>query len=165
MRPTDPDVSDAPAEAGLLDIQQVGMDRIETIRELNVAIFDEERIINTFDRDGVLIFLAFVDGTPAGFKLGYALGSNKFYSAKGGVLPEYRRRGIARELLYEMLDAVRAAGYERFVYDTFPNKHPGMTVLGLEEGFEVVKAGYSPQYQDYRLRFERKLEPEVGPDG
>jgi GNAT superfamily N-acetyltransferase len=162
MRPTDPDVS---AKAGLLEIRQVGMDRIETIRELNVAIFDEERIINTFDRDGVLIFLAFVDGTPAGFKLGYALGSDKFYSAKGGVLPAYRRRGIARELLYEMLDAVRAAGYERFVYDTFPNKHPGMTVLGLEEGFEVVKAGYSPQYQDYRLRFEQKLEPESDPGG
>jgi GNAT superfamily N-acetyltransferase len=81
------------------------------------------------------------------------------------VLPDYRRQGIARALLYEMLDAVRAAGYERFVYDTFPNKHPGMTVLGLEEGFEVVKAGYSPQYQDYRLRFEQKLEPETEPDG
>jgi hypothetical protein len=40
-----------------------------------------------------------------------------------------------------------------------------MTVLGLEEGFEVVKAGYSPQYQDYRLRFEQKLEPESDPGG
>jgi hypothetical protein len=29
-----------------------------------------------------------------------------------------------------------------------------MTVLGLDEGFEVVRAGYSTQYQDYRLRFE-----------
>lgn len=157
MRPTESDVPDQTAEPMRVDIQQVGMDRIETIRDLNVAIFEEERIINTFDRDGVMIFLALAGGTPVGFKLGYALGSEKFYSAKGGVLPEYRRRGIARELLHEMLEAVREAGYDRFVYDTFPNKHPGMTVLGLEEGFEVVKAGYSPQYQDYRLRFEMQL--------
>jgi hypothetical protein len=32
-----------------------------------------------------------------------------------------------------------------------------MTVLGLDEGFEVIKADYSPRYQDYRLRFEASL--------
>ena len=56
-----------------------------------------------------------------------------------------------------MLDDVRAAGYARFVFDTFPNKHPGMTVLALAEAFRLVKAGYSPQYKDYRLRFEKAL--------
>jgi hypothetical protein len=48
-------------------------------------------------------------------------------------------------------------GYDRFAYDTFPNKHPGMTVLGLDEGFEVTRAGYSARYEDYRLRFEKAL--------
>jgi hypothetical protein len=57
-----------------------------------------------------------------------------------------------------MLNTVEARGYERFVYDTFPNKHPGMTVLGLDEGFTVIRAGYSPRYQDYRLRFELTFE-------
>lgn len=135
----------------------IGMDQIETVRTLNIAIFDEERIINTFDRDDVLILLAYVDDQPAGFKLGYKLYQDTFYSAKGGVLPEYRRQGIARLLLHEMIAVVRARGYTRFTYDTFPNKHPGMTVLGLAEGFRVVKAGYSPQYKDYRLRFEKEV--------
>ncbi len=157
MRSPDSETTNAPTRTTGLDIRQVGMGRIEVIRELNVAIFDEERIINTFDRDGVLIFLAVVDEGPVGFKLGYELNADKFYSAKGGVLPEYRRQGIAQALLHEMLSAVQARGYTRFLYDTFPNKHPGMTVMGLKEGFEVVKAGYSPQYQDYRLRFELEL--------
>ena len=146
----------APAE-GPLSITEVGMDRLDTIRELNVAIFDEERVINTFDRDGLLMLVAFLDERPVGFKVGYQLHQDTFYSAKGGVLPAYRRRGIARELLYVMMEHVRHAGYRRFVYDTFPNKHAGMTILGLVEGFRVTKAGYSPQYSDYRLRLEQEL--------
>ena len=152
------DSSDATAHAdGPLSITEVGMDRLDTIRQLNVAIFDEERVINTFDRDGLLMLVAFLGDTPVGFKVGYQLREGAFYSAKGGVLAAYRRRGIARELLYAMMDHVRNQGYQRFVYDTFPNKHPGMTILGLVEGFRVTKAGYSPQYSDYRLRLEHEL--------
>jgi ribosomal protein S18 acetylase RimI-like enzyme len=139
------------------DIEAVGLNALETIRRLNVAIFDEERIINTFDRDDIRTFLARADGEPVGFKLGYRLDAKAFYSAKGGVLPGFRRQGIARALLYVMIDDVRAAGYARFVFDTFPNKHPGMTVMALNENFRLIKAGYSPQYKDYRLRFEKTL--------
>lgn len=137
-----------------LDIVEVGMERLDTIRRLNVEIFDDTHIIETFERDDLLMLLARRTGTAVGFKLGYQLDEAAFYSAKGGVHPAHRRNGIARALLYAMLDVVEQRGYERFVYDTFPNKHPGMTVLGLDEGFEVIRAGYSAQYQDYRLRFE-----------
>jgi len=154
--------SDAEAVATLpLTIAEVGMERLDLIRRLNVAIFDDEHIINTFDRDGILMLVAWSDETPVGFKLGYRLDDETFYSAKGGVREEYRRNGIARALLHALLAAATERGYERFVYDTFPNKHPGMTVMGLDEGFTVVRAGYSPRYQDYRLRFALPLdEPE-----
>ncbi|MEF8865058.1 MAG: GNAT family N-acetyltransferase [Salinibacter sp.] len=136
-----------------LDIVEVGMEQLDTIRRLNVEIFDDAHIIETFERDDLLMLLARTAGTAVGFKLGYRLNEATFYSAKGGVHPAHRRSGIARALLYAMLDVVAQRGYERFVYDTFPNKHPGMTVLGLDEGFEVIRAGYSAKYQDYRLRF------------
>ena len=151
-RPAGPDAT-AVAKVPL-DIVEVGMERLDTIRRLNVEIFDDTHIIETFDRDDLLMLIARRTGAAVGFKLGYQLDQATFYSAKGGVHPDHRRNGIARALLYAMLDAVEQRGYERFVYDTFPNKHPGMTVLGLDEGFEVVRAGYSAQYQDYRLRFE-----------
>jgi len=140
-----------------LQVQRIGLDQLDLIRRINVAIFDEERIINTFDRDDLLMLVAQVNGKAAGFKVGYRLRSEAFYSAKGGVLPAYRREGVARALLYAMMDKARAWGYQAFLYDTFPNQHPGMTVLGLAEGFRVVKAGYSPQYKDYRLRFQKEL--------
>jgi ribosomal protein S18 acetylase RimI-like enzyme len=156
----DPSVPTDATEAAQipLDIVEVGMDRLDTIRRLNIEIFDDEHIIKTFERDDLLMLLARSTGTVVGFKLGYQLDAATFYSAKGGVRPAYRRNGIARALLYAMLNVVERRGYERFVYDTFPNKHPGMTVLGLDEGFEVVRAGYSTQYQDYRLRFEWNFE-------
>jgi ribosomal protein S18 acetylase RimI-like enzyme len=140
-----------------LTITEVDLDHLNLIRRLNVAIFDEEHIIKTFDRDDLLILVAHSEGTAVGFKLGYQLDPRSFYSAKGGVREPYRRQGIARALLYDMLEVVRERDYSRFVYDTFPNKHPGMTVMGLDEGFRVIRAGYSPRYQDYRLRFELSL--------
>ncbi len=143
-----------------LDIDEIGMDQLDLIRRLNLAIFDDEHIINTFDRDDILMLVGWSEGTAVGFKLGYRLDQTTFYSAKGGVKDAYRRNGIARALLYAMLDVVEARGYERFVYDTFPNKHPGMTVMGLDEGFTVIRAGYSPRYQDYRLRFELPFDEE-----
>jgi len=136
-----------------LEIVEVGMEHLDAIRRLNVAIFDDAHIIETFERDDLLMLLARSGGTNVGFKLGYRLNEAAFYSAKGGVHPAHRRNGIARALLHDMLDIVARRGYERFVYDTFPNKHPGMTVLGLDEGFEVIRAGYSAKYEDYRLRF------------
>jgi GNAT superfamily N-acetyltransferase len=157
-----PDVPFRPDETRLppqvpVRIGQVGLEALEVIQTLNTAIFAEERVINSFDRDDLMILLAFVETEPVGFKVGYRENRYAFYSAKGGVLADYRRLGIARHMLYEMMDRVRARGYLRFAYDTFPNKHPGMTILGLREGFRVMKADYNPTYRDYRLRLEKKL--------
>jgi len=141
----------------LLFIEEVGFEALDTIRRINRVIFDEERVINTFDREDLLMLLATVGDEPAGFKVGYREDRDTFYSAKGGVLPAFRRRGISRRLLYEMMDRVRAQGYTTLAYDTFPNMHPGMTVLGLAEGFRLTRADYNATYDDYRLRFEKKL--------
>lgn len=138
-------------------ITEVGLDTLALIRDLNVAIFDEQRVINTFDREDLLMLLATVDGEPAGFKIGYRESRYVFYSAKGGVLPEYRRSGIARRMLAVMMERVREDGYVRFAFDTFPNRHPGMTVLALAQGFRLTKADYNATYRDYRLRFEKRL--------
>lgn len=138
-------------------IEEVDLSFYEVIYALNLAVFDEERIINTFERDDLLMLLAYVDDQPAGFKIGYRENRFCYYSAKGGVLPEHRRLGIARHLLYDMMDRVRDMGYVRFAYDTFPNRHPGMTIMGLKEGFRVAKADFNTMYKDYRLRLETKL--------
>ena len=146
----------AAARAPLV-VERVGLDRFDDVRALNTVIFGESRVIHRLDRDDLLILLARRDGRAVGFKVGYAESASTFYSAKGGVLPEERRHGVARTLLAAMQAEARRMGYARFAFDTFPNKHPGMTVLGLAAGFTVTAAGYNAAYRDYRLRFEQDL--------
>ena len=140
-----------------VDVRVVGLDHLFVVEDLNQTIFREDRVINTFDREDLLILLAYVDGSPVGFKIGYREDRFTYYSAKGGVLREFRRRGIARILLRHLCETVRGWGYQRVAYDTFPNRHGGMTVMGLAEGFRVTRADYNPVYRDFRLRFEKDL--------
>lgn len=135
----------------------VGMEAFEDVQRINAAVFGEARVINSLDRPDLRMYLARVDGRIAGFKVGYGESPSVYYSAKGGVLPPFRRRGLARLMLDRMMDDVARLGYERFAFDTFPNRHPGMTVLALAERFEVTAAGYNAAYKDYRLRFEKPL--------
>lgn len=140
-----------------LHIVEIDMAQLDVIKRLNRVIFKEERIINTFERQDLLMLLASLGDEPVGFKIGYKESRDTFYSAKGGVLEAYRRQGISRRMLYAMADRVRRKGYRVLAYDTFPNMHPGMTVMGLEEGFRVTRADYNPTYKDFRLRFEKKI--------
>ena len=140
-----------------LIIREATFSDIEIIRDLNLSIFDEERVINTFDRRDLLMLIASFNELPVGFKIGYKHSEHTFYSAKGGVLAAFRRRGIAKKLLMDMIERVRLKGYQRFIYDTFPNKHPGMAILGMNEGFRLVKADYNSMYKDYRLQFSKDI--------
>ncbi len=141
----------------LLHIVAVDLSKLAVIKRLNRVIFDEERVINTFEREDLLLLLAYLGDNPVGFKIGYKESRHTFYSAKGGVLKAFRRRGISRRLLDEMIVRIRHKGYRILAYDTFPNMHPGMTIMGLAEGFRVTRADYNPTYKDFRLRFEKKV--------
>ncbi|MDX1438507.1 MAG: GNAT family N-acetyltransferase [Rubricoccaceae bacterium] len=140
-----------------LEIERLGLDRYAEVQELNRAVFGDPRVIHRLDRMDLLFLMAQVDGEAVGYKVGYGEDARTFYSAKGGVLESWRRRGIARALMYRMMDEARDLGYRRFAFDTFPNMHPGMTVLAIMEGFQVKAAGYNPTYRDYRIRFEKNL--------
>jgi GNAT superfamily N-acetyltransferase len=140
-----------------LYIERVPMARYREVQRLNEAVFGDTRVIFRLDRTDLVLLLAHLGGRAVGYKVGYAEDETTFYSAKGGVLGGHRRQGIARALLYRMMDEALALGYRRFAFDTFPNKHAGMTVLGLVEGFTVTAAGYNAAYKDYRIRFEKAL--------
>ena len=153
-----PPVSVAVPDIPGLTIREIRQEDISSIREMNRIIFKEERIINTFDRDDLLILEALLDGDPIGFKIGYRESRHTFYSAKGGVMPPFRRRGIAVALLSEMMRIVGERGFRRLAFDTFPNLHPGMTILALEQGFQLTKSDFNSAYREYRLRFEKRLD-------
>lgn len=155
-------VQDAPSfrialPQGELRIESAGTDGIGVVEELNMAVFGERRVIFRMDRTNLIFLVAYWNDTPVGYKVGYGEDRRTFYSAKGGVLDGFRRRGIALKMLYRMEEEARTMGYRRFAFDTFPNMHKGMTILGLSEGYNVKAAGYNAAYRDFRLRFEKAL--------
>ncbi len=140
-----------------LTIHHQGIGDLDAIRKMNHLIFAEDRVINSFEKEDLLILEARIHNEPVGFKVGYRENQKIFYSAKGGILPDYRRQGIALHLLKDMMIRVQQMGYSHFAFDTFPNLHPGMTILALENGFRLIKSDYNSVYKEYRLRFERRL--------
>ena len=81
--------------------------------------------------------VAEVEGTAVGFKLGYQRRPGRFYSWLGGVVPEFRGRNIATELLCRQHRWARRAGFDSVRTKT-TNQWRGMLILNLEQGFDVI---------------------------
>ncbi|MCH8566637.1 MAG: GNAT family N-acetyltransferase [Balneolales bacterium] len=130
---------------------------IDRFASLNYELFKEKRIINRTNHN-FLVSLACIKGDIViGFKIGYGKEKSTFYSAKGGVLPEFRNKGLAKAMMHEMMSIARKDGFELFEYDTFPNMHAGMLILGLKLGFTVKFAGYNARYSDYQITLQKHL--------
>ncbi len=138
-------------------IRVLKKEELTVLEPLNRELFGEKRIINRTNHDFLLILGAFTKDIPVGFKVGYGLKENVFYSAKGGVLQSYRGLGIATDLLETMMQISKEKGYESFKYDTFPNMHPGMLRIGLKKNFNVIFAGWNAQYNDYQITLSKTL--------
>ncbi len=132
-------------------------EQLHKLDALNFELFRERRIINRTSHSFLVVLAVFAGDIPVGFKIGYGRKEREFYSAKGGVLPDFRRRGFAESMLIRMMDLAADAGYNTFTYDTFPNMNRGMLILGLNHGFEVSYAGYNTRYSDYQITLTKKL--------
>jgi GNAT superfamily N-acetyltransferase len=140
--------TDSTAKVRVIELSRLELDQIA---ELNQIIFHEERIINRIDHEHMIILMLLVNDMRAGFKIGYSQANGVFYSAKGGILPAFRRRGYATLLLDEMMRRALELQFRHLRYDTFPNQHPEMLILGLKSAFKVVDAGWNDQHRDYRV--------------
>mgnify|MGYP006291781047 CR=1 FL=1 len=159
----------APAE-----VRRVDVSALSTLQDLHARVFAPPdiadvgrrgyRVLHRWDRRDLRVLIAYertdsAEPVPVGFKVGYGRSEELFYSARGGVLPAYRRRGIGRQLLHEMMRRARTAGYRRCAFHTLPDRHPGMAEMARSEGFRLVGSGYHPAYEDHILRFEKTLTP------
>jgi GNAT superfamily N-acetyltransferase len=81
--------------------------------------------------------LAFDGDTPVGYKLGFLERPHYFESWQGGVLKDYRRQGIARELLRRQHAWCQEQGF-RIISTTTNNQNIPMLLLNLQQGFVVV---------------------------
>ena len=92
-----------------------------------------------------------------GFKVGYERDSDgSFYSWMGGVLPAWRRKGIAALLADEMDIWAIGKGYTHLRFKT-RNSHKGMLIFGLLRGFDIIDIDTHSASKDHRILLEKKL--------
>ena len=105
-----------------------------------------------------LILIAYVNGEAAGFKVGYEKYSDgSFYSWMGGVLPVYRREGIARVLAEYQENWAKGEGYTSIRFKT-RNSHQKMLLFAISRGFQIIEVIPREQISEYRILLERILE-------
>lgn len=106
-------------------------------------------------QEHMLIHVALVDDQVAGYKIGYGLDGQTFYSWLGGVRPNYRKLGIASELMRRQHVDLQALGYEVVRTKTM-NKWRGMLLLNIQTGFDVLETEVDPRGQ-LKIVLEKKL--------
>ncbi|MEZ4659959.1 MAG: GNAT family N-acetyltransferase [Caldilineaceae bacterium] len=105
-----------------------------------------------------LILVAEVDGALAGYKVGYTQSDDVFYSWLGGVLPAYRRLGLAQQLMEYQEQWVKAQGYLTIEVRS-KNKFPGMLILLLKNGYKIVKIEADAPLDERKITFRKEIAP------
>lgn len=90
-----------------------------------------------------------------GYKMGYELNDETFYSWLGGVNPKYRNQGIASDLLNRQHGYVKTKGYKTVQTKTL-NKWKEMLILNLKNGFDV-KSTYTDEKGRNKIILEKEL--------
>lgn len=96
-----------------------------------------ERLQSRLDGVVSLILVAKCEDVIVGYKVGYQLTADTFYSWLGGVIPEYRRRGIATLLLSHQERWVCHAGYKQIQVKS-TNRFPNMLQILVANGYGVI---------------------------
>ena len=85
----------------------------------------------------LFLFAKDKDNKTVGFKYGKARNSKEFFSANGGVLPEFRNLGVASLLMKTQHDWVKKNDYIR-IDTTTRNHFPEMLRLNLKFGYKIM---------------------------
>ena len=135
---------------------------LDWVADVNGKVFDfgetKENLSAALQgRSKIVTCLAFDNGKPIGFKLGFAERPYYFESWRGGVLEEYRGNGIAKELSKQQHSVCKRLGF-RFVTTITHNQNIPMIIVNLRNGFEIVGT-YFDRREHVKVLFQKWLVP------
>ncbi|MDH5888597.1 GNAT family N-acetyltransferase [Vibrio splendidus] len=103
-----------------------------------------------------LILVAEEAGVLLGFKIGYELDENTFYSWFGGVLPIARNKGVAQAQLDTQEQWVKQQGYQQLKVKS-RNQFPAMLRLLLRNGYLIEKLEEKEDINAHRIHFLKQI--------
>ncbi|AYC30509.1 GNAT family N-acetyltransferase [Paenisporosarcina cavernae] len=132
-------------------------DVLSTIYAIYDEIFEDIDLFSEKlkEKKELLLVSAHVGSEVIGFKLGYQLNEEIFYSWLGGVSPAYRQAGIGQELMTIQHENLQELGYSCIQTKTM-NKWRSMLILNIKNGFDIVDT-YRKDNGEHRIVLEKKL--------
>jgi GNAT superfamily N-acetyltransferase len=123
-------------------IDVVGPEDLSIIVRLYNQIFRPARNEESFrrrylGRHNILQMVARIEDLPVGFCLGFELKPRVFFGWFYGVLPDFRRQGIASQLMEALHDWARMNDYESLRFECH-NQHRPMLHLAIAQGYDIV---------------------------
>ena len=123
------------------------------------SIFDDYKL-NFFKerihkKEDILMILCYQQKQLLGFKIGYRYNDITFYSWVGGVLPENRGNGIAKQLAQLQEQRVKEKGYQTLRTKSM-NRFKPMMILNLKNGFDITNI-YTNDVGQTKIVFEKLL--------
>lgn len=112
-------------------------------------------------KQNILVLVAIDESSLAktkfvGFMIGYETNHQIFYSWLGGVRPEYRKLGLAYELMRQQHQWCETMGYQ-FIETKTQNNWKDTLLLNLGNGFEITGTELSSD-QYLKILMRKKLE-------
>jgi GNAT superfamily N-acetyltransferase len=139
----------------------VGPEELPVIVRLYNQIFRPSRDAASIQRrflgrHNVLQMVAHIDDQPVGFFLGFELKPKVLYAWFYGVLPDFRRQGIASQLMEAVHSWARLNDYEAIRFEC-QNEHRPMLRLGVALDYDIVGIRWDPDQDANLLIFQRQL--------
>lgn len=129
--------------------------------ELYNSMFRPKREMDFFKRRfmgryNVLTLLARLDDRPVGFWIGYELKPTMFYHWLGGVLVDFRRTGVARQLHEAQQAWAKDHGYE-YIRCEGMNHQREFFHFALDCGFDICGIRWDSTHADNLVVLEKTI--------
>lgn len=116
-----------------------------------------EEVVDKLRDKQHLLLVAYAQGMPVGYKLGYELPNNEFYSWLGAVIPEYRGKGTAKQLLVMQETWCKAQGYSAIRVKS-RNLFKNMLLMLISRDYQIVKCEQINGSLDCKIHFYKQLQ-------
>ena len=145
-------------------VELVGPEDLPIISQLYNQIFRPPRDVESFHRRyrgryNILQLVARLENRPVGFFLGFELKPTVFFAWFYGVLPEFRRQGIASQLMEAAHSWARQNDYESIRFECH-NQHRAMLHLGINQEYDILGIRWDPDRGANLVLFQKMLGPD-----
>ena len=142
-------------------IVPVGPGELSLVTELYNEVFTPRTDMEFFrrrfrGRHNVTMMVALIDDRHVGFIIGFELMPSTYFSWLCGVLPEFRRLGIATQLIQAQQAYAQEHEYQIVRFEC-SNQHRPMLHVAIREGYDLVGIRWDTASANNVVIFEKDL--------